>query len=146
MNIEKLRQKRQEFKEAVDAQKPTSVPFKPPDPKTAPKPKSVEQILGEREEDARKQVHGITKVQPYQSSGATYTPVAQTYKKKMEEAAAESYTDRILENVSDVIDSDVLEYELGASYADSSVNRCPHCGWMLTWNSKKCPKCRKDVI
>lgn len=144
VNIEKLKEKREEFKAAVEATKASEVK---PAPIPASKQKSVKEILEERTEDARKKGIKFPKVAPYESSGQTYTPVGETYRKKsIKEEEPGSYTDRILEDVSEVIDMDVLDYELGASYADSSVNRCPNCGWMLTWNAKKCPKCKKDVL
>ncbi|MHC1591179.1 MAG: hypothetical protein ACXQS8_03770, partial [Candidatus Helarchaeales archaeon] len=149
-NIEKLKKERLERMKAIEAKKEPAKPSAKPAAKLPPQPiekkKSVKEILEERTEEARKKAPKMPKVAPYQPTAKAYAPVAQTYKKAVIEEKEHSFTDKILDDITESIDIDVLDYELNTSYADTSVNRCPHCGWMLAWNAKKCPKCKKSVI
>jgi len=153
-NIEKLKQQRMERMKAIEAHKteektetkPVAEKARKPTPQPIEKTKSVKEILDERTEEARKKVPKMPTVAPYQATAKAYTPVAQTYKKAALKEEGSDFTDRILDDVVEAIDVDVLDYELNSSYADSSINRCPNCGWMLAWNAKKCPKCKKKVL
>ncbi len=66
---------------------------------------------------------------------ALTTPV----KVKDEEEEEPAYT-KLLDTLIPVSDD-----EFTAAAADSSVSRCPHCGWILNYATSKCPRCRKEI-
>jgi len=37
----------------------------------------------------------------------------------------------------------VSDDEFSAAAADTSIAKCPHCGWILGYSTVKCPRCRK---
>ncbi len=39
----------------------------------------------------------------------------------------------------------VSDEEFAAAAADTSIARCPHCGWILSYATSKCPRCRKEI-
>jgi hypothetical protein len=39
----------------------------------------------------------------------------------------------------------VSDEEFAAAAADSSIARCPYCGWILGYSTNKCPRCRKEI-
>ncbi len=136
-NIEKLKQQGPETKIP-------STPIKPVD-KLKVEEKSLAQIVqGQQDEIASKKTFQITKVKPYEPQAATpYSPMAQVMKPTKIEDKDDKYLDDLLVDMSEEVDLDILEGELSQASADTSINRCPHCGWMLAWNSVTCPKCRK---
>ncbi len=39
----------------------------------------------------------------------------------------------------------VSDEEFSAAAADTSISRCPHCGWILGYATSNCPRCRKEI-
>jgi len=39
----------------------------------------------------------------------------------------------------------VSDEEFNAAAADTSISKCPHCGWILGYATNKCPRCRKEL-
>ncbi|MHA1357348.1 MAG: hypothetical protein ACTSQI_02890 [Candidatus Helarchaeota archaeon] len=39
----------------------------------------------------------------------------------------------------------ISDKEFSIATADSSIARCPHCGWILGYATSKCPRCRKEI-
>lgn len=39
----------------------------------------------------------------------------------------------------------VSDEEFAAAAADTSIAKCPHCGWILGYATTKCPRCRKAL-
>ncbi len=39
----------------------------------------------------------------------------------------------------------VSDDEFSAATADTSIAKCPHCGWILGYSTSKCPRCRKII-
>ena len=109
--------------------------------------KSVAEIIQDKQDEVlSKKSFKITKVKPYEPQAkTTYSPMAQVMKPTKIEDKEDKYLDDLLLDMSDEVDMDILQGELSQASADTSINRCPHCGWMLAWNSISCPKCKKRV-
>lgn len=39
----------------------------------------------------------------------------------------------------------VSDEEFSSAAADTSIAKCPHCGWILGYSTFKCPRCRKEL-
>ncbi|NHI93301.1 MAG: hypothetical protein EAX96_12455 [Candidatus Lokiarchaeota archaeon] len=136
-NIEKLKQK---------AETPPKEPKKPVFAKAEPKKTVAEIIKDKQEEISSKKAFKITEVKPYEPQVKTsYSPMAQVMKPTKIEDKDDVYLNELLLDMSEEVDLDILEGELSQASADTSIHRCPHCGWMLAWNSTSCPKCKKRV-
>ncbi|MHA1785023.1 MAG: hypothetical protein ACTSVY_12480 [Candidatus Helarchaeota archaeon] len=140
-NIEKLKQKSTEPK----AKPQVKIEPVKKTPKVAKK--SVAEIIKDKQQEiSSKKVFKITKVKPYESSSkTTYAPMAQVMKPTKIEEKEDKYLNDLLLDMTEEVDLDILEGELSQASADTSINRCPHCGWILAWNSVTCPKCKKRV-
>lgn len=136
-NIEKLKQK-----PAKDKKQPK--PDKKADSLKLPKKSVAEIIQDKQDEISSKKSFKITKVKPYEpQTTTTYSPMAQVMKPTKIDDKEDKYLDDLLLDMSEEVDLEVLQGELSQASADTSINRCPHCGWMLAWNSTSCPKCKK---
>ena len=136
-NIEKLKQKPQKMPEE---------PKKAVAPKATQKKSVAEIIKDKQEEISSKKKFKITEVKPYEpQTKTTYAPMAQVMKPTKLEEKDDKYLDDLLLDMSEEVDIDILEGELSQASADTSIHRCPHCGWMLAWNSTSCPKCKKRI-
>jgi hypothetical protein len=60
--------------------------------------------------------------------------------KPMEEEEPEPEFVKLLDTLVPVSDE-----EFSAAAADTSIARCPHCGWILGYATSKCPRCRKEI-
>lgn len=67
-----------------------------------------------------------------------FTPVAAPIQSETEEEAP-AFT-KLLDALVPVSDD-----EFTAAAADSSISKCPHCGWILGYATTKCPRCRKTI-
>ncbi len=66
------------------------------------------------------------------------TPVATPVRNEVEEPEPE-FT-KLLDALVPVSDD-----EFSAAAADTSIAKCPHCGWILGYATFKCPRCRKAI-
>ncbi|MFX1452454.1 MAG: hypothetical protein ACFFCM_16560 [Promethearchaeota archaeon] len=155
-NIARLKQQR-EAKLKGEGEIPTAVPAgkaipKPSKlaPKVATKPavkeKTATEILRE-EEERLKSKFKMTKVKAYEPKGTEYTPLKATMKpiSTKTESAEDSAIEKVIGDIREEMDIETLSTEFESMSIDSSINRCPHCGWLLAWDQHKCPKCRKEV-
>ena len=69
-----------------------------------------------------------------------FTPTVKPIDKSQEELDEEALAMNLLDTLVPISDD-----EFQAAQADSSVARCPHCGWILNYASVKCPRCRKTL-
>lgn len=60
--------------------------------------------------------------------------------KSKEELEEEALAMNLLDTLVPISDD-----EFQAAQADSSVARCPHCGWIINYATAKCPRCRKAL-
>ncbi|MHA1381171.1 MAG: hypothetical protein ACTSRG_22615 [Candidatus Helarchaeota archaeon] len=110
------------------------------------KEKTATEIL--REEEARlRPKFKVTKVKAYEAKGTSYTPLKASMKPtptniKVDEDSA---IEKVLGDIREEMDIEILSTEFDSMAADTSINKCPYCGWLLAWDQHKCPKCRKNV-
>ncbi|MDD1777936.1 MAG: hypothetical protein LUQ65_07175, partial [Candidatus Helarchaeota archaeon] len=69
-----------------------------------------------------------------------FMPTVKPIDKSQEELDEEALAMNLLDTLVPISDD-----EFQAAQADSSVARCPHCGWILNYASVKCPRCRKTL-
>lgn len=143
--------------EAIPAPKPKAVKEAPKKkekekgvPKVAVKPKPKEKTATEmlREEEERlKPKFKLTTVKPYESEISTkYTPLKATIKPiAVKNTDDESAIDKVIGDIREEMDIEILSTEIDSMTADTSINKCPGCGWLLAWDQHKCPKCKKEV-
>ena len=67
-----------------------------------------------------------------------FTPLTPTVKEPVE--TEESLAMNLLDTLVPISDD-----EFQSAAADTSIARCPHCGWILNYSSTKCPRCRKKI-
>jgi hypothetical protein len=66
----------------------------------------------------------------------TVTPIEKSKEELEEEALAMNLLDTLVP---------ISDDEFQSAQADSSVARCPHCGWIINYATSKCPRCRKTL-
>jgi hypothetical protein len=69
-----------------------------------------------------------------------FTPTVKAIEKSKEELDEEALAMNLLDTLVPISDD-----EFQAAQADSSVARCPHCGWIINYATAKCPRCRKSL-
>ncbi|NVM02038.1 MAG: hypothetical protein HWN67_06860, partial [Candidatus Helarchaeota archaeon] len=75
-----------------------------------------------------------------------YTPLKATMKPITTKTSEEdSAIEKVIGDIREEMDIEILSTEFESMTADTSINKCPHCGWLLAWDQHKCPKCRKEV-
>ncbi|MHA1385533.1 MAG: hypothetical protein ACTSR3_17400 [Candidatus Helarchaeota archaeon] len=152
-NIAKLKKASASQKTGIKL-KPISAKPKAKDSKLAPKvavkPRVKEKTATEilKEEEARlRPKFKMTKVKAYEGGSTSYTPLKAIIKpiQITTTEEEESAIDKVLGDIREEMDIEILSTEFDSMAADTSINKCPFCGWLLAWDQHRCPKCRKDV-
>jgi len=69
-----------------------------------------------------------------------FVPTVRPIEKSKEELEEEGLAMNLLDTLVPISDD-----EFQTAQADSSVARCPHCGWIINYATSKCPRCRKTL-
>lgn len=119
---------------------PPSPTAKPPtlEAPTAPK-LGTDGILKEAVEQVEGKRYGKVVVKPLEEREKPQFTTLSTAVKSEEEETEPEFT-KLLDTLIPVSDE-----EFSAAAADTSIAKCPHCGWILAYSTSKCPRCRKEI-
>ncbi|HUY00929.1 MAG TPA: hypothetical protein VMV49_15310 [Candidatus Deferrimicrobium sp.] len=124
--------------------KAPAVPSSAKEVPTAPRPstplKGTEGLLKEVIADAEIKRYGRIIVKPLEEREKPKFELITKPIESKEEVKEELEFSALLDTLVPVSDE-----EFSAAAADSSIARCPHCGWILGYSTNKCPRCRKEI-
>ena len=104
-------------------------------------PLGTEGVLKQAVESSDKKRVGKVIVKPLEErERPAFIPTVTQIEKSKEELEEEALAMNLLDTLVPISDD-----EFQAAQADSSVSRCPHCGWIINYATVKCPRCRKEL-
>ncbi|MHA1266406.1 MAG: hypothetical protein ACTSRS_14325 [Candidatus Helarchaeota archaeon] len=104
-----------------------------------PTPVGTDKLLQKAAEEIGAKRYGKVIVKPLEErEKPSFSTIATPIKTEPEKAEPE-FT-KLLDTLIPVSDE-----EFTTAAADSSIAKCPHCGWILGYATKKCPRCRKPL-
>lgn len=117
-----------------------AVPAAPAVP-PAPKPAIIgtETLLKKAEEEVGARRFGKVTVKPLEEREKPDIKATATIIKPEAEEEEPAFT-KLLDALVPVSDE-----EFTSAAADSSIAKCPYCGWILGYSTSKCPRCRKVI-
>jgi hypothetical protein len=119
--------------------KPAAAAVKASAPLAAPV--GTEGVLKQAIESADMKRVGKVVVKPLEErEKPAFTPTVTPIDKSKEELEEEALAMNLLDTLVPISDD-----EFQSAQADSSVARCPHCGWIINYATVKCPRCRKEL-
>ncbi|NVM54712.1 MAG: hypothetical protein HWN66_13505 [Candidatus Helarchaeota archaeon] len=99
------------------------------------------EILKEAEASVTQKRFGKIVVKPFtEREKPKFAAIATIVDKEKEAAEAEPAFTKLLDGLVPVSDE-----EFSDAAADTSIAKCPHCGWILGYSTNKCPRCRKEL-
>jgi len=104
-------------------------------------PLGTEGVLKQAVESSDKKRVGRVIVKPLEErQKPAFIPTVKPLEKSKEELEEEALAMNLLDTLVPISDD-----EFQAAQADSSVARCPNCGWIINYATLKCPRCRKEL-
>ena len=144
-----------ELKDKAEGKAPTVAPSTPAAPasatsapvKAAPTAQPVakpvlgtEGLLKKAIQDTDAKITGKVVVKPLEErEKPTFTAISKPIEPIQDEEIEPEFAS-ILDTLVPVSDE-----EFSAAAADTSISKCPHCGWILGYATNKCPRCRKEI-